>query len=90
MEYNANEYAFLDTFVGMIIKFAKRDKMFMRMLYKHDVVDRLMKWLRNNSTPPIESLRSKTTIFRNQKWNNKVSYQVIGEEATTITDYVQK
>jgi hypothetical protein len=90
MDYNANEYAFLDTFVGMVVKFAKRDRTFMRMLYKHDMVDRLMKWLRSNPSPPVESLRSPASVFRNQKCNNKLSYQTIASEATVITDYIQK
>lgn len=84
MDFNANEYAFLDTFVGMLIKFAKRDKIFMRMLYKHDMVDRLMKWLKSNPNPPVGSLRSSMSMFKNQKFNNKVSYQIVADEATYI------
>jgi len=87
---NSNEYAFMDTFIGMIIKFAKKNKLFRQTLYQHTLVDKMNKWLSNNPTPPLQSYRTQTTVFKTGKHNHKFSYDVINNEIADIKEFNTK
>lgn len=71
----------------MVIKFAKKNMEFRTRLYQHDIVDKINKWLSSNPTPPTQSYRSHTSIFKNGKHNNKPSYDAVMSEATTLKEY---
>jgi hypothetical protein len=71
----------------MIIKFAKRNNLFRKHFYQHDLVDKINKWLSGNPSPPLQSYRSHSTVFKNSKHNNKSSYDVITNDVTSIKEY---
>lgn len=87
MDNNHSNYALLDLFTGLIIKFAKRDKIFRGMIYQHKLIDKVNKWLSANSSPPIQSLRSSNAVFKSQKHNNRDSYEELARYADLIKDY---
>mmetsp|Transcript_42103 Transcript_42103/g.48841 ORF Transcript_42103/g.48841 Transcript_42103/m.48841 type:complete len:189 (-) Transcript_42103:20-586(-) len=74
----------------MLIKFAKKNKSFRNALYSHDVVDKVMKWLKNNPAPPVSLLRGQASIFKNAKKNQKPNYQSVSKDLAAIKDYNTK
>lgn len=99
IENNKNDYAFMDNLTGMLIKFAKRNTGFREYFYSDksamkifgtSVVDRVNRWLKDHSQPPIQSLRSTSAVFKDSKRNNRFSYDIIIDELDTIKEYNQK
>ena len=89
LDNNQNEYAYTDTFCATIIKFAKKNKAFRKILYQHDFVDKINKWLSNNG-PPLSTYRTSFTVFKNGKHNTKYSYEMINREDSTIKEFCLK
>jgi hypothetical protein len=89
LDGNISEYAFCDTFTGMLVKFAKKSKVFRKHFYQHKVIDNTNKWLINNQTPQLQSYRSKS-LFKNTKHNHKYSYDIIEKEVNLVKDYSLK
>lgn len=86
LDNNIDEYAYWDTFTGMLIKFAKKSRVFRNYFYEHTIVDKINKWLSNNQTPQLQSYRSKS-LFKVSKHNHKYSYEVIDEGTNMIKEY---
>jgi hypothetical protein len=90
LESNSLEFSFSDNLCTMLIKFSKRDKVFRGYFYGHKIVDKVNKWLSSNSVPPTSTLRGQNAMFKNNRHNNKYSYDIINEGETLIKDFNNK
>lgn len=90
MENNSSDYAFANLFSAMLIKFAKKDKYFRNCFYGHKLVDKVHKWIGANSSPPLQSTRSQFGIYKSNKYNTKMSYDVINDEVNCIKELNNK
>eukprot|EP00344_Euplotes_crassus_P002514 CAMPEP_0196995946 /NCGR_PEP_ID=MMETSP1380-20130617/1947_1 /TAXON_ID=5936 /ORGANISM="Euplotes crassus, Strain CT5" /LENGTH=189 /DNA_ID=CAMNT_0042411765 /DNA_START=3096 /DNA_END=3665 /DNA_ORIENTATION=- len=74
----------------MIIKFAKKSSQFRNYFYSDKIVDRVNSWLKANTNPPITSLRGSSGVFKDPKKNNRYSYDMIGDEVSSIKEFNAK
>jgi hypothetical protein len=74
----------------MLIKWSKKSVKFRNYFYGHKIVDKVNKWLGANSNPPVNSLRGQYAMFKNNKHNNRYSYDIIQEELASVKDFNNK
>ena len=89
-ENNSTAFAFMENFTAMMIKFAKKNKKLRESFFGDKLVDKINKWLTSNHTPPISSVRNHSGVFKENKRNNRYSYDVIGEDMATIKEFNNK
>ena len=90
IENNSSDFAFMENLTAMLIKFAKKSKVFRNHFYSDKIVDKVNKWLQANISPPITSVRSHNGVFKNNKRNTRYSNGMLEQNKDSLKEFNMK